>query len=117
MAELRCEMCGKPGQDIGLGARLCLACQDCYAVERCPGCGERVMYHRELRGTIGPGGVCFECHMRDRLSRGSEDDLEVIRAEAQLRGPVAGVREMRRLLGWSIPEAVSAIEILRRGDV
>ena len=140
MSNLSCEKCGKPGRHVVAENRLCWKCHERLAIERCATCGEKmigvmeailcdnchchgvvyscegcgrgIMY--EPRGAaIGPGGQCYRCYIRDRLSWVSEADREAIRRFASKHHLGLAVDEARRLLGWSMPEAIFAVLILR----
>ncbi len=57
-------------------------------------------------------GICSFCHMRERLTGIPDADREAIRLAAS-RGTLVGIKEVRRRLGWSIREAIDAVELLR----
>ncbi len=56
--------------------------------------------------------ICSFCAMRERLAGLPQADREAIHLAAN-RGTLAGIKEIRRRLGWSIREAVDAVELLR----
>lgn len=111
---MRCEICGNPSQPTALGSLLCPTCSAKYRDFRCRTCEERVVYRVEfatrLRGLSDD--ICSSCHMRNRLSSLPENTREAIRSAA-VSGVLAGVKEIRVRLGWSIHEAVDAVHILR----
>ncbi len=139
MSKLSCEKCGKPGRHVVAHNRLCFKCHERLAIERCATCGEKmigvmeailcdnchchgVVYSCEGCGrgimydprgaAIGPGGQCYRCYIRDRLSWVSDADRDAIRRFASGNLDRA-FDEARRLLGWSLPEATTAVLILR----
>jgi hypothetical protein len=57
-------------------------------------------------------GICSLCHMRERVTSLAEVDREAIVLAAK-QGTLAGVKEVKERLGWSIGEAVTAVHVLR----
>ena len=114
MAEPSCEMCGKPAVPTALGTLFCSGCAQRYCEFLCRRCGQRVVHHREFlnQSPWFASQVCSMCELQERLAAIPEADREAIRA-ATGRGTLAGVKAARERLGWSIPDAVSAVELLR----
>lgn len=114
MTESSCEMCGKLAVPTALGTVLCAVCSRRYGEFLCRGCGQRVLYlHESLKWAPWLASeVCSTCRIRERLAGIPEADREAIRA-ATGRGTIAGIKEARERLGWSIHEAVLAVELLR----
>src|SRR5262249_16573659 len=109
----RCATCGEKM----FGVFEAILCDDCNEpVWYCQGCSLGIMYQPHWGAMIGPGGQCYHCYMRDRLSWVSEADREAIRRFESEHGMSLAFDEARRLLGWSLPEAISAVLILRRGE-
>jgi hypothetical protein len=114
VAEPSCEMCGKPAVPTPLGTMLCSGCARRYGESLCRCCGQRVLHLRESpeQPSRLASHTCETCQIRVRVAGIPEPDREAIRAAAG-RGTLIGVKEVRERLGWSIREAVSAVELLR----
>jgi hypothetical protein len=111
---LPCEIYGRPAEPTPLGSWICPDCRSRYRQFRCIQCGERVARLGDPF-TDWPefaAGICSDCRIRERVAALSAEDREVIRF-AVSRGTVSAVKEMRGWLGWSIPEAVTAVELMR----
>jgi hypothetical protein len=111
MVQQRCEICGQPAAPSPLGTLLCTTCRARYREFRCSVCRVRVLTDIS-RGLGMDDGICSTCQLRARLARISEGDREAIRMAAS-RGTLVGIKELRTRLGWSIREAVDAVELLR----
>jgi hypothetical protein len=112
--QLRCEICGKAADLTALGSRLCPSCAARYREFRCSSCGQRVMYLVEF-ATLVLGvaeNSCGTCSLRNRLSELAKNDREAI-LSAAANGKFFGIKEIQARLGWSLREAVEAIQILQ----
>ncbi len=112
MAELLCEKCGKRAASTASGSSsLCDGCRGwVYRCTQCEGMtlvfGERADSNRDESSWL-----CSRCVTRNRLADVAEEDKEAIRTTAR-SAYLAGVKEARVRLGWSLLESVDAVHVL-----
>jgi hypothetical protein len=109
VAQLQCEKCGKKADSTASGAVLC---DDCRSwVYQCNQCGQMALFSQVDTHLDEANWLCSRCETQNRLAKVPDEDKEAIRTAACTEF-LAGVKEARNRLGWSLNESVAAVHAL-----
>jgi hypothetical protein len=110
-AGARCCICGNPAKCTLGSSPLCLNCLERYEDYECSRCGVAV----RILKTEPHTDICWRCDVRSKLAMVSEADRQAIRTATMERGTAAGLNAVVNLLGWSLHDAMWAVQELRQG--
>lgn len=111
-AGARCAICGKPASSPTEEPSRCPECRNRYDEYECSRCGG----HVTILKTIDHTDACSTCDLTARLAQVSDGDKQSIRAAAAEGGELRGVAAAKRILGWPLHDAISAVRQIC-GDV
>jgi hypothetical protein len=109
VAELLCEQCGKQVDTMASGPILCDGCRGW--VYRCNQCGDMTLFGQADTQLDKASWLCTRCETQNRLAKVPDEDKDAIRTAACSEF-LAGVKEARNRLGWSLNESVDAVHAL-----
>jgi hypothetical protein len=104
----RCHICGNPAKGTLGSSAVCLTCLERYEDYQCSSCGVPVRILKAKPHT----DICSRCDLRGRLAQVSEADRQAIRTATMEGGTGAGLDAVRKLLGWSLYDGMSAVREL-----
>jgi phage FluMu protein Com len=107
--ELVCEKCGKRADPTASGAVFCDGCRGW--VYRCSQCENMTLFGQADPHLDEAIWLCARCETQNRLADVPEEDKTAIRTAARSEF-LAGVKEARNRLGWSLNQSVEAVHAL-----
>lgn len=109
MAEPLCEKCGKRTDHTTSGTVLCDRCRGW--VYQCNQCGTLSLFPQADTHLDEASWLCSRCETQNRLAKVPEEDKMAIRTTGCSQF-LAGVKEARKRLGWSLNQSVDAVHVL-----